>query len=253
MQFEKRQVIIFLFAICSTFGILAVFFILLILKNIRKNAERKLELYKSAIKTQESERNRIGRNLHDELGALLALVRLNIDSMAHFENLSEVRSMAQQAKQQLDDALREVRKIVNDLVPRNIDKYGLIEALDELTKAANRNGAMEIIFRHSNVPGKRLPLNAEINLYRVVQELMNNSIKHSGGSKINISVWFLAAQLKIVFSDNGKGFDYTNRSAGLGIDNLITRVELYKGDLKIDSRIGFGTEYVLIFALENLQ
>ncbi|MEL6588845.1 MAG: sensor histidine kinase, partial [Bacteroidota bacterium] len=186
------------------------------------------------VETQESERARISRDLHDGIAQLLSATRMN------FDRLQQDDPSYQKALSMLDEACEEVRGIAYQMMPRTLEEQGLEVALEELMKRSFQGTEIHAQFE---VLGKmsRFPQQVEINLFRIVQELINNTRKHASATEVDCLLRQTDKMLTLTFEDNGKGFDADKSELGLGITNLHTRAEAIGGSLHFDSSPESGT------------
>lgn len=206
------------------------------------------QLLEATLHAQEEERRRVARDLHDEVGAMLALIRLNLHQMVSNTECEDENLLtnAQHMKQQLDEVLNSVRRISHDLMPVVLEKLGLVQAIDALRRTLATSGSIELIVRY-NDKSKRLKPQHELLLYRMVQELLNNTIKHAQATQVSIELKFTPSETKLLYNDNGVGFDLASLQqdkalrGGLGIMSLQSRAALLNGSISITSAPGTGT------------
>ncbi|MBC5774672.1 sensor histidine kinase [Pontibacter sp. KCTC 32443] len=217
-------------------------------ENLRQLQEAKQrQLLDATLQAQESERRRVARDLHDEVGVMLALVKLNVHQLtAQTENIER----GHQTKNLLEEVITSVRHISHDLMPASLEKAGLSRALEGLKNFVPAVSGLQLYFT-SNDPEKRLSPRTELFLYRVVQELLNNTLKHARASNIKIDLNFEVEQLQVNYEDDGIGFDHEPSSEpgnddkqgkGLGLMNIQARVELLDGTLDYTSAPAKGTK-----------
>ncbi|SFH00866.1 sensor histidine kinase [Pontibacter chinhatensis] len=206
------------------------------------------QLLEATLHAQEEERRRVARDLHDEVGAMLALVRLNLHQMVSNTECKDEKMQegARHMKQQLDEVLNSVRRISHDLMPVVLEKMGLAQALDALRRNLAASGFINLTVSY-NDKTKRLKPKHELLLYRMVQELLNNTIKHAQATQISIELRFSPSETVLLYKDNGVGFDMATvqqeqvPSGGLGIMSLQSRAALMDGSIEIVSAPGTGT------------
>ncbi len=207
----------------------------------RKRADRKV--LTAIMRTEERERRRFAEDIHDGLGPLLSTIKLYVNELASDEIPGEEKKDSiNYINQLIDDAVSDIRTTANNLTPRVIHEYGLVSAVEEFCNNISRTQKLTIAVIK---PGKNPDLgkNSEINLYRIINELINNTIKHSDARKATIEFTVWGKKLLVQYSDTGKGFDYRhydNRIKGEGISNIITRVGSIDGKIKIFSEEGKG-------------
>lgn len=223
-------------------GIIIVFFIYSLIRHQRKNLELHRMNILAEITVLEKERARIASDLHDELGPLLAAVRMKINS---FELVNEDDQLqVELTSGHIDAMLMRVREISLDLMPGSLIRKGLIVAIKEFIDYLNQGNEIQFIFRCE----KDFPVNEQkaINIYRMVQELAHNAIKHSGASSFSVSIEQVKKMILITVSDDGSGFDYESAAAGtmgFGLRGLLSRTEIIGGQMFLESKPGKGTTY----------
>jgi len=222
-------------------GVVLVYFIITIVRHQKRNQQ----LYKSKIlaeiTTLEKERARIASDLHDELGPVLSAVKFKINSL-------DIRSPEDQvildkSNKNIDDIIRRMREIANNLLPNTLMRKGLAEALEETIDDFNRMGPLRIQFAH-HLPA--IEKDKAINIYRMMQEIIHNTIRHAGATQLRIECKTVRQTLVILTEDDGAGFDYIEQSrknTGLGLRNLLSRTDVLGGNMYIESRPGKGTKY----------
>lgn len=259
-------------------GLLIILFILLIsysrvrsfetqrseLERTIKLQEQKLELEKlrsqysiskAMIEGQNSEQKRIAEDLHDGLGQTLTAANLNLSALEH--ELGELSPKQQEymfsLKKLFNLTIQEVRNISHNLMPNLIVEEGLEAALDELCNRNIKASDLNIHFRMIGYE-KRLEEHIEISIFRIVQEVVNNTLKHSGASELTIAIEITDNKLTLKTEDDGIGFkltDKTRKQNGIGLSNISVRVDLLKGNLRIRSTPGKGTSIMIELPLEK--
>lgn len=195
------------------------------------------ELLQVSIQTQEEERKRIASDLHDELGALLSIgrmqmVQLEQKTLEHQEKVQAVREL-------MEEALSSTRRISHQLMPLQLSTLGLEEALLSLIHKAKDTGKIdaEVVVDRNCQP---LSWDIELGLYRVYSELIHNTLKHAEATTLSISMYCESNQLYGRYSDDGKGLDETQITNGLGLKSLRGRVRALNGTIEIGNRKGKG-------------
>ncbi|WP_083629501.1 tetratricopeptide repeat-containing sensor histidine kinase [Tenacibaculum agarivorans] len=214
--------------------------------------KQELKSINDMLLAQEQERKRIAQDLHDRLGSMLSMVKLHFKSVE--ENVEAlVKNNIRQyktANNLLDEACEEVRKIAHNMSSGVLAKFGLIPALKELTNSLNESDNIDIEFIDYGIDN-RLENNLEINLYRIIQELFSNVLKHSQASEISLQLIKNKKRLSIIFEDNGIGFDPNSKVEGIGLKNIKSRIIKFNGQLEIDSGKGNGTTFTIYIPLTN--
>lgn len=200
----------------------------------------------AVIEAEEKERQRIGKDLHDGIGQLLSAVKLNLSGLNSHPNLlkQDGTHMLDNSIQLLDDSVQELRSISHNLMPTLLLQHGLIVALREMCEKINHTNKILVNFTQFGIANSRLPLKVEIVLYRVIQELINNILKHAKATKVDLQLIKSDDELTIMLEDNGVGFDYEKMLAnknGIGISNIITRLNYIKGTVVYDTQLSKGT------------
>jgi signal transduction histidine kinase len=232
-----------------------VFFILYYTQRTRKNRiiseqrirqleeEKKLLAARSIVMGQEEERKRIAQELHDGLGVLLSSARMHFTSIR--DKTPEAQPLLEKAAKMLEQASGDVRRISHNMMPGLLTKYGFYEAAEDLFEQV---GEMEGIHAEVSIKGEqeRLPENTEIMLYRILQEMMNNTLKHSGASNVKLEIEILRNRLSFTYSDDGKGFDLDEKlkQKSIGLTGLQSRVKFLGGELMMKTAPGKGVLFI---------
>lgn len=236
---------------CVSFGVLAFFFVIVIVNYYRANARRQNEIFNAVFETQAKERKRISEDLHDELGPLLSGIKIRVGTLRDMSDPHYKEAMIKETETSLDKAVQEVRVITKNLMPRHLEEHGLIAELEELKHVIEKSKSVKVNLRFTGLETRLSPL-VEINMYRIINELVNNSLKHSQANSININLNKDKKNLRIFFSDNGKGFSAEKKHDGIGLKNIESRVNLFKGQYKIESAENAGTLFKISFRNEHL-
>ncbi|HRH61478.1 MAG TPA: sensor histidine kinase, partial [Chitinophagaceae bacterium] len=198
---------------------------------------------KAVLDAEEKERKRIASDLHDGVGQLMSAARMNLSAIKnqiqfekdeHKNNFNKIVSL-------IDDSCNEVRTVSHNLMPNVLLKAGLAAAVREfLDKIDNR--VLQINFSSEGI-NKTTDANTETVLYRVIQECVNNVIKHAGATHLDISIIKDADGISATIEDNGRGFSTSdkNKSDGIGLKNIQSRIAFLKGTVEWDSSPGNGT------------
>ncbi|MFS4470833.1 ATP-binding protein [Chryseobacterium sp. T20] len=203
------------------------------LNDIKQKEE--LSLTKAILDGEERERERIARDLHDGLGGMLAGVKINFSTWSSSHLNPEKDQEFYKILGQLDSSVSELRHVARNLMPESLLNFGLETALLDLCEFYNRKN-LEIDFQAIDID-KKLPLNIQLNIYRIVQELLANAVKHAEASSILLQCSQSGENFLITIEDNGKGFDKNieNTTKSLGLRNLKNRVNYLKGKMEINS------------------
>ncbi len=212
---------------------------------------RQLELksLRAMIEGQEGERSRIARDLHDGLGIQLSRIKLFIE--AHQEELP--LSIKEPLNQFLDEACTETRLISNDLRPYALSTFGLVPALEDLVQKLNMVNKTKLILDHyGEIPA--LGDEAAVMIYRVVQELLNNALKHAHAQVVTVQLMVNEETTLISVDDDGLGADFDNLlSKGSGIANIKSRIAYLGGQVMWHGEAGKGTSVMISLPMQKLQ
>lgn len=203
--------------------------------------EKLLLATQSLLKGQEDERSRLAKDLHDGLGGLLSGVKLQLGAMKGNLILSEEHGrIFNNALSKLDESISEMRRVAHNMMPEALMKLGLQQALQDYCDGLSSSQSFTINGEFHGLE-KRLEPSTEVVLYRIVQELLNNAVKHSGASVILAQVMRQDNSLTITVEDNGQGFEKEALLQGAGLKNIRSRVDYLKGQLDIQTNPGKGT------------
>ena len=236
--------------------VLVLFFYFSRKKIIQKEIEKKnmeisyqKELLHSILVTQEEERKRIAQDLHDAISSKLNIVSLNSHLLTAKDlSKTEIEEISTNIINLTTKALDSSRRIAHDLLPPVLEKFGLHAGIEELCFEINSAKSIEIEYKN-NVHFDEADIFKHLHVFRIIQELFNNSIKHGKSTKINLSFEEKNGFVYCMFSDNGKGFDLKKieNQKGLGMKNIESRVSFLGGDINIHSEIDKGTQVVFNF------
>lgn len=206
---------------------------------------------------QETERKNISRELHDGLGQSLASLKFHLDNIeTKIINDSETLQSISDSKLMIQASINELRNILYNLNPRSLDDLGLVTSLEILSKEFSKQSNIKGNF-HSSCINKSFNHDLEIALYRIVQESLNNILKHSKADEFGIMLTQHEDFLRLIVEDNGKGFDIkkihmNKNTSSMGLNNIKERIIPFDGKLTIDSRKGAGTSIIIEIPLTNL-
>lgn len=252
MDANETKIFIAVLIASGVLALIITFFIVTIIIHKKKIVSLYKQKIKAEISTLESERKRIASDLHDDLGPLLSAVKLQVNSLDTASQSDQ--QIIFKANTNMDSILSKIREIANNLVPNVLIRNGLIKALDNYIDNINQTGKLQITVDYDNF--SRLPEESEVHVYRMIQEIIHNTIKHSGASVCTLLFKLEQQKLKISFSDNGKGFDYEKLSKpnlGFGLQNILSRTEIMEGELFIDSKPGHGVNYLIEIPILKLN
>jgi len=211
----------------------------------------------AVIEAEEKERERLSKELHDGLGPLLSTIKLYVNEMISSQDNKnpENDEINKYALELIDEALNTTRAISNNLMPRVMTDYGLIKGIDTFCKRVNLTNSVKISFYPANYTKQDLTL--ELILYRVINELINNTIKHANATNIHISLGIDNDTVHLIYKDNGIGFNYdrmlNDAKSGIGLKNILSRLRSVNGIIEVNSNTGKGTEVNIQIKLTDDQ
>lgn len=214
-----------------------------------EDAKHKQEFGLRVIEAQEEERKRISREIHDGPAQMLANMLLRsdlVEKVYHENGMEEAIAEMRTLKELVRDSLKEVRRIIYDLRPMALDDLGLIPTLKKyLSTIESYKGSPVITYRHLGEE-RRLPTNYEIALFRLIQESVQNALKHAKATEIQVKSELRKNSFIATVKDNGVGFDIRSiREGAFGIVGMRERVSLLNGEISIHSKIGAGTLVII--------
>jgi signal transduction histidine kinase len=199
--------------------------------------DQELKLIKASISGQDKERERISQELHDSIGGNLAAIKLQLNHLAssNFANIENINL-------QLDDTYQQVRSLSHTLMPKKFSQNKFCEVLESYLNNISAASHLKISFL--TYPKKEINEMSEviqIEVFKIIQELLTNTIKHAKATLIEIQLNLIDNDLNVLFEDNGIGFNTGNYKQGIGFINLETRIKKLNGSLQIDSKLKRGT------------
>ncbi len=211
------------------------------IRELEKN--KQLVAVDSMLKGQEEERSRLAKDLHDGLGGLLSGVKFSLSNMKYNLIITpDNMTVFERSLDMIDTAIRELRRVAHNMMPEMLTKFGLDEALKEYCNTINATNLVLVKYQSMGMD-TRLEKSTEIIIYRIIQELLNNIMKHAAATEAMVQLIKEEGRFSIIVEDNGKGFDIgmlkNNRGAGLA--SIQSRVNYLKGQLDIHSNPGKGT------------
>lgn len=223
-------------------------------EKLLKNQE--LKSINAMMEGQESERQRIARDLHDRLGSILSMVKIHFKSVE--DNIEELKNknanIYEKANKLLDNACDEVRKISHDMASGVLTKFGLVAALEDLKETLEESKKVNVEFIAHGFEN-RLHGDVEITIYRIIQELISNILKHAQAKNITIQLIHKGHEMHVSVEDDGVGFDKNNmnqKTQGIGLKNIAARVDSIGGELYIDSSINNGTSITIDIPIKEI-
>lgn len=213
------------------------------LSEIEKNHSRLL--LDTALNSEETERRRIAQDLHDDIGTMLSLTKLSLNQLGKSigENGEKDELIMKKTQSLVEETILHVRRITRELVPTTLERFGLTEAIDEFIHKLEEGNNLKITFQPGSEELPRQGQKIELTIYRIMQELVNNAIKHANCTKIDISLEMNEEFIGLQVSDNGIGFDpevaKEGHLAGLGLLGIESRLAIVNGTVQY-SKTGNG-------------
>ena len=212
-------------------------------------------LISAGIQAQEEERTRIARDLHDSVGGLLSATKMHLQQLDSGQNAQQLSYWRSKALVAIDENISNVREITQNLMPQSLQRLGLVPAVDGLCKQIRGFDLLNI--RYESNLERRFAPEREVSVFRILQELTNNTIKHANASEIKIHFHFSDSCLRLTYFDNGKGFEKNNLRAistesGLGLKNIQSRIDFINGTFDFYTAPGEGVQAIIEVPLESV-
>ena len=243
-QFEPRGWYAYLGSVISVCLSIGVMYAHKLFKYIdRLNRQRQLlnkRILTAVLRTEEKSRSRFSKELHDGLGPLLSSARMSLSALERDECRPEQREIIGNTTYVIDEAIRPLREISNNLSPHVLNDFGLARGVQNFIDKTAAMHDVKIRFT-TNLRTERYDTDVEVILYRVICELINNSLKHSGCTNIGLSLVRNRRVLTLDYTDNGRGFNpEAMMDCGMGLSNMASRINSLGGTLEIASSKGKG-------------
>ena len=243
-QFEPRGWYAYLGSVISVCLSIGVMYAHKLFKYIdRLNRQRQLlnkRILTAVLRTEEKSRSRFSKELHDGLGPLLSSARMSLSALERDECRPEQREIIGNTTYVIDEAIRSLREISNNLSPHVLNDFGLARGVQNFIDKTAAMHDVKIRFT-TNLRTERYDTDVEVILYRVICELINNSLKHSGCTNIGLSLVRNRRVLTLDYTDNGRGFNpEAMMDCGMGLSNMASRINSLGGTLEIASSKGKG-------------
>ncbi|MFT3935572.1 MAG: sensor histidine kinase [Chitinophagaceae bacterium] len=210
--------------------------------------EKQLTATEAVLKGEEQERTRLAKDLHDGLGGMLSGIKFSMNTMkGNLIMTPENQQAFERSMDMLDSSIREMRRVAHNMMPETLVKFGLDTALNDFCNDINQSGALRVSYQSIGMEGADIDQTTAVTLYRIVQELVNNSIKHAAAKSVIVQLTKTNGDLSVTVEDDGKGFD-TNilkQSKGIGWSNIQNRVEFLKGRIDVNAAPGKGTSVLI--------
>ncbi|MBB5441007.1 signal transduction histidine kinase [Pedobacter sp. AK017] len=212
--------------------------------------EKQLTATEAVLKGEEQERTRLAKDLHDGLGGMLSGIKFSLGSIK--ENLIMTPDNAhafERSIDMLDSSIKEMRRVAHNMMPEILVNYGLDTALKELCTEMDKSGVLHVSYQSVGMHQTEIPQTTSVTIYRIIQELLNNIVKHANAKNVLVQLHQSAQEklLAVTVEDDGNGFDteQLKQPAGMGWHNIKNRVEFLKGKIDLQSAPGKGTSIMI--------
>jgi signal transduction histidine kinase len=210
--------------------------------------QQQLTATEAVLKGEEQERTRLAKDLHDGLGGMLSGIKYSFNTMKGNLIMTPDNAQAfERSMDMLDSSIKEMRRVAHNMMPEALVKFGLDTALKDFCNDINQTGALGITYQSIGLEGQEINQTTAITIYRIVQELINNTMKHAGAKAAIVQLTKSGNQISVTVEDDGKGFDTAilHQSKGIGWTNIQNRVDFLKGKLDVNSEAGKGTSVLI--------
>lgn len=214
--------------------------------------EKLLMATEAVLKGEEQERTRLAKDLHDGLGGMLSGIKYSFQIMKGNMVMTPDNQQAfERSMDMLDSSIKEMRRVAHNMMPEALVKFGLDTALKDFCKDINQSGALRVVYQSLGMDSVQIGQSTAIAVYRIVQELLNNTMKHAGAAVAIVQLSRTETGINITVEDDGKGFDpvILKQAKGIGWTNLQSRVEYLNGKMDVRTSPGNGTSVNIEFNL----
>jgi signal transduction histidine kinase len=206
--------------------------------------QQQLTATEAVLKGEEQERTRLAKDLHDGLGGMLSGIKYSFNTMKGNLIMTPDNAQAfERSMDMLDSSIKEMRRVAHNMMPEALVKFGLNTALKDFCNDINQSGALQVSYQSIGLESAEIAQTTSISVYRIVQELINNTMKHASAKSAIVQVAKSGNQLTVTVEDDGKGFNAAvlDQPIGMGWSNIKSRVDFLKGKLDIQSTPATGT------------
>jgi signal transduction histidine kinase len=211
--------------------------------------EEQLAATEAVLKVEEQERIRLAKDLHDGLGGMLSGIKYAFQTMkGNLVMTPDNQQSFERSMDMLDSSIKEMRRVAHNMMPEALVKFGLNIALKDFCNDINRSGALQVSYQSIGIENAVIEQTTAITIYRIVQELINNIMKHAAAKSAIVQVSKTSdAVIRITVEDDGKGFDpvIIQEAKGIGWSNIHSRVKYLKGKVDVRSEVGKGTSVLI--------
>jgi len=243
MHSSEERIYFTVLITASIIGLILLFFLVTIIRQHKKRVKLYNEQLRQEVELLETERARIAADLHDDIGPLLSAVKMNL----HLLDTTDKNDLMIIGKTtgHIDHTAKRLREISNNIMPYTLQSKGLILAVQEMIDLLSAATQLHFSFNHQ-LPEMPVSKEKEIHIYRLLQEVLNNAVKHANATEIDIRMYEEKKHYCIDIIDNGAGFNQQaaiDRKKGLGLQNILRRTEILKGKVYLETAPGKGTSY----------
>lgn len=212
--------------------------------------EKHLTATEAVLKGEEQERTRLAKDLHDGLGGMLSGIKFSLSNMKGNLIMTPDNAQAfERSIDMLDSSIKEMRRVAHNMMPEVLVKYGLDTALKEFCNEIDRSGVIHTTYHSLSLNESAIEQTTSVTIYRIVQELVNNAIKHAAAKNVLVQTQYSNSEklLSVTVEDDGKGFDTAilKQATGIGWSNIQNRVEFLKGKIDVQTGEGEGTSVLI--------
>ncbi|MCF3107579.1 histidine kinase [Niabella sp. CC-SYL272] len=216
--------------------------------------EKQLTATEAVLKGEEQERTRLAKDLHDGLGGMLSGMKHAFQAMKEHLIMTPENQLAfERSMDMLDCSIKEMRRVAHNMMPESLVKFGLDTALRDFCNGIQQSGALHLVYQSIGMEQAPAGQTTAVAVYRIVQELIHNVLKHAAASNALVQLSYAEGALSVTVEDNGRGMDIVQRlhAGGMGWQNIQNRVDFLKGTLDIQSQPGRGLSVFIEIPAEN--
>lgn len=252
MLLSKNEFLYLIFIVVGAIFLLLMFFLIMVVINVKMKKRKQIEMLSAVIATEENERKRIAEDMHDEIGPMLSAIKLQINAFVSSKTKEDLEVSVKETSVHLNEVIQNVRNIVRNLSPVKLVSHGLIQSIEDFRNLIEKNGRIKFCFMNHGITWP-LREDAETNIYRIVSEMINNSLKHSSCNEIKLAFRMFEKKFIILYTDNGNQKPGEKSvSGGMGVGNIISRVGMLKGRICTKSDFNRGAFYYITLDNKNI-
>jgi signal transduction histidine kinase len=250
MSAQEQYILVQIIVGTLLFITLGGFIVMLIYVYQKRLQVKQKELFDAVLLAQEQEQERIARDLHDQIGPAFSIIRSQISCIDETVLSADDRQLKHDVMQQVTDILKEVRSISHNLIPKSFSEKGFEFSIKDYVMRISEYNDVSVEFTLNNWPEK-VGAGYSMTIYRIIQELVHNTLKHANAKQIKLLITSDKKQLNIEYADDGRGFDQSSHE-GLGKQNIEVRTRMLGGKYICNTSPGCGVNYSFTFDLRTL-